>query len=151
MGGESGAEPPYDGVAVRLGARDWIVPPLNLRQLRRLAPKFALLGSVGAGMGDEQIEALIEIAHASLARNYPDLTPDQVAELIDLANAGALVKAIVGASGLVQMTARPKKEAAPGETALGENPPGEAGAGSATMTASSTGTGSATVQSTGTG
>lgn len=135
------ADPPYDGVAVRLGARDWIVPPLNLRQLRRLSPKFALLGSVGAGMGDEQIEALIEIAHASLARNYPDLTPDQVAELIDLANAGALVKAIVGASGLVQVTARAPRPTDPGEIA-----PGEVGAGSAPTT-----TGSATTQSTGTG
>jgi hypothetical protein len=115
------AELPHDGIAVRMGAREWIVPPLNLRQLKRLAPKFALLGTVGAGMGDEQIDALVEIAHAALSRNYPALTPEEVAELVDLGNAGVLVKAIVGASGL----------AAQGEDAAREPSTGEAGAGGA--------------------
>lgn len=116
------AELPYDGIAVRMGAREWIVPSLNLRQLKRLSPKFALLGKVGAAMAEEQIDALVEIAHAALSRNYPELTAEDVAELVDLGNAGALVGAIVGASGLVK--------ASP-ETNAGPHPAGEAGAGSA--------------------
>lgn len=116
------AELPYDGIAVRLGAREWIVPSLNLRQLKRLSPKFALLSKVGVAMADEQIDALIEIAHAALSRNYPDLMPEDVAELVDLGNAGALVKAIVGASGLVRT---------PTDKRVGLQPPGEAEAGSA--------------------
>ncbi|HUC62651.1 MAG TPA: hypothetical protein VMF53_11925 [Alphaproteobacteria bacterium] len=120
------AEPPYDGVPVRLGTREWIVPALNLRQLRRLAPKFALLGSVGAGMGEEQIDALVEIAHAALGRNYPTLTEDQVAELIDLANAGTLVKAIVGVSGLTQGPRAGRDRAGPGDGTVGEASAGRA-------------------------
>jgi hypothetical protein len=102
-------EPRYEGVALRMGGREWIVPALNLRQLKRLAPRFALLAGahprsggkgVGAGMTEEQIEALIEISHAALSRNYPTLTQEQVSELVDLGNAAPLMRAIVGASGL---------------------------------------------------
>ncbi len=111
-------EPRYEGVELRMGGREWIVPALNLRQLKRLAPRFALLApadspgpapahtrssgaGVGAGMTEEQIEALVEIAHAALSRNYPELTREQVSELVDLGNAALLMRAIVGASGLV--------------------------------------------------
>jgi hypothetical protein len=89
-----------DGVTVRMGGRDWIVAPLTLGQLRRLWPRVQRLGEVGAGMGDEDIASLVELVTAALRRNYPDMTSEKVADLLDLGNAGMVLNAVLTGSGL---------------------------------------------------
>lgn len=89
-----------DGVAVRMNGRDWIVAPLTLGQLRRLWPQVQRLGEVGAGMGEDEITAMVDLVTAALQRNYPDLTPEKVADLLDLGNAGAVLNAVLIGSGL---------------------------------------------------
>ena len=111
----------YDGVALRLGGRDWIVPPLNFRQLKALAPVFARVGAIDARLGEKEIDDIVRLVHAALSRNYPDLTADDVAELIDLGNAASVVRAVAGVSGL----------AASGPPREGNAPPGEAAPGAA--------------------
>jgi len=59
------------GVAVAMGGRDWIVPPLTLGQLRRLMPKVRQLTEIGASMGEAQINVLIDI----VARRYSAIIP----------------------------------------------------------------------------
>ena len=95
------------GVAVAMGGQDWIVPPLTLGQLRRLMPKVRQLTEIGASMGEAQINVLIDIVAAALQRNYPETTPDQVENLLDLGNASA----VLTGSGLK-----------PGGAAMGEAP-----------------------------
>ena len=89
-----------DGVTVRMDGRDWIVAPLTLGQLRRLWPQVQRLGEVGAGMGEDEITAMVELVTAALQRNYPDLKPEKVADLLDLGNAGAVLNAVLTGSGL---------------------------------------------------
>jgi hypothetical protein len=89
-----------DGVRVRMNGRDWIVAPLTLGQLRRLWPQVQRLGEVGTGMGEDEITAMVELVTAALQRNYPDLTPERVADLLDLGNAGAVLNAVLTGSGL---------------------------------------------------
>ncbi|HLI13478.1 MAG TPA: hypothetical protein VKY65_17945 [Alphaproteobacteria bacterium] len=89
------------GVTMRLDGRELTIAPLTLGQLKRLAPQFQLLGTIGGALRDEQIDALIAIVHAALARHHPEIAPAEVAELVDLGNAGPLLRAILGASGLV--------------------------------------------------
>ena len=108
------AEPPYDGVAVRIGDRDWIVPALSFRQLRRLQPSFQTLGRIGPAMDAAQIDAVVEIAQAALSRNYPEITREQTEEMLDLGNARAVLGAIAGVSGL-----QPAGEAAAGSRSTG--------------------------------
>jgi hypothetical protein len=98
-----------DGIAVRMGGREWIVPPLTLGQLRRLWPQVQRLGEVGAGLGEDEITAMVDLVTAALQRNYPDLTPEQVADLLDLGNSGAVLNAVLTGSGLRPTTG----EAAP--------------------------------------
>ena len=104
----------HDGIAVRLGDRDYIVPPLTFRQLRLLQPQLAIVGgSIGPVMGEERLGAIIAIAHQALQRNYPELDQDAVEELVDLGNAARLMQAIAGISGLSA------SEAVPGEALAG--------------------------------
>src|SRR5436305_14161744 len=88
------------GVAVAMGGHDWVVPPLTLGQLRRLMPKVRELTEIGASMGEAQIAVLVEIVMAALQRNYPNLTADEVENLLDLGNAGAVLNAVLTGSGL---------------------------------------------------
>jgi hypothetical protein len=106
-----------------MGGQDWMVPPLTLGQLRRLMPKVRQLTEIGASMGEAQIAVLVDIVTAALQRNYPEMTPDKVENLLDLGNASAVLNAVLTGSGLK-----------PGGAAMGEAPaPGtSSGADSAT-------------------
>jgi hypothetical protein len=106
------------GVAVAMGGQDWMVPPLTLGQLRRLMPKVRQLTEIGAAMGEAQIAVLIDIVTAALQRNYPEMTPDEVENLLDLGNAGVVLNAVLTGSGLK-----------PGGAAVGEAPAPETNSG----------------------
>jgi hypothetical protein len=104
------------GVAVAMGGKDWLVPPLTLGQLRRLMPKVRELTEIGASMGESQIAVLVEIVTAALQRNYPDMAMDQVENLLDLGNASVVLNAVLTGSGL-KPRGNPVGEAeAPGTT-----------------------------------
>ncbi len=93
-----------DGVSVRMGGREWTVPPLTLGQMKRLAPKLAVLSVAGApsAMTAEQIDAIGQIVAAALSRNYPEMTPENVLELLDGGNTVAVYAAVLTGSGLKQ-------------------------------------------------
>jgi hypothetical protein len=88
------------GVIVKMGGRDWEVPPLTMGQLRKLMPKVRELSGISAGMGEEQIAILCEIVAAALSRNYPDMDAERVENLLDLGNAGSVLSAVLSGSGL---------------------------------------------------
>src|SRR5690349_756993 len=88
------------GVAVAMGDCDWVVPPLTLGQLRRLMPQVRQLTEIGASMGEAQIAVLVDIVTAALQRNYPEMTPGEVENLLDLGNASAVLNAVLTGSGL---------------------------------------------------
>ena len=88
------------GLVVAMGGEDWIVPPLTLGQLRRLMPKVRQLTEIGASMGEAQIAVLIDIVSAALQRNYPEMTPEKVENLLDLGNASVVLNAVLTGSGL---------------------------------------------------
>jgi len=102
------------GVAVAMGGQDWIVPPLTLGQLRRLMPKVRQLTEIGVSMGEAQINVLIDIVAAALQRNYPEMTPDKVENLLDLGNASAVLNAVLTGSGLKPGGAAMGEASAPG-------------------------------------
>ncbi len=93
-----------------MGGENWLIPPLTLGQLRRLMPKVRQLTEIDSSMGESQIGVLVEIVAAALQRNYPEMTPETVENLLDLGNAGAVLNTVLTGSGLT----------------LRNDPPGEA-------------------------
>ncbi len=91
----------FEGVKVRLGDRDYIIPPLNLGSIKRLREDINVLSAVRVGemMTDEQIDSAVRIFHAALSRNYPDITIEEVEEAVDLGNIATVTKAMMKASG----------------------------------------------------
>jgi hypothetical protein len=96
-----------EGVVIRIAGKEWTVPPLTFRQLRRLQPQIELLATIGAAATPQQIAAVSEIVHAALSRNYPALSTDDVEEMLDLGNAARVISAILRGSGLNAGEAKP--------------------------------------------
>lgn len=98
------APEPEDGVPVKLAGREYLLPAIYIGPLRRLTKKLA--AAEAAADQDAIFEASCEIVHASLSRNYPEITLEQLQEsMITAANMQPLVRAAVGQSGLEPISA----------------------------------------------
>lgn len=94
--------PQIEGAKVSMGGKDWVIPALSLGQVKRLQGKLAALGKKG---GTELLQAtddVVEVVHAALSRNYPNIKPEDVSDMLDLRNMGPAVQAVMGQSGLVE-------------------------------------------------
>lgn len=96
--------PKFEGEIINLAGTDYTVPALSLRQVREMAPKLDLLDSNETGLpAVEQVDALVDVLHAALQRNYPSITKDELLDLIDLGNMTTLIKAAMRTSGMVKL------------------------------------------------
>jgi hypothetical protein len=93
----------FNGVAIRMGGKDWIVPALSIGQVRRLMPEISKVttSDSGAVLPDDVAQSALNIIHAALSRNYPDVTKEMLEDLIDLGNFRKIIEAIMGVSGLI--------------------------------------------------
>jgi hypothetical protein len=107
------AVPKYDGVTMKLGGEDYVLPPLNMARVKKIIPLLEKLQTVKTTM--EEIDIVIEVIHLGLSRNYPDITKEDIAELIDLGNAKEVIEALLLASGF----ARKSGEALAGNGPIG--------------------------------
>ena len=89
------------GTRMNLGGEWYVLPPLNLRQCEEFGDLIATLGEASTRPLNEQLKMALPLIHASLTRNYPDITADQVRELIDFGNFTEAAKAVVSSSGYV--------------------------------------------------
>ena len=106
--------PDKGGQWVRMGESQYKVAPLNFRGLREMAPQLDLLKSIAPGTmpNQEQVDALVKIAHASLRRNYPEMTEEEVGDRLDFGNFGNVLSSVIGVSGLIK---KEEPAAGPGE------------------------------------
>lgn len=95
-----------DGVKLSLGGRDFIVPALTLKSLRKLTESGTLkkLNVTGGELSLENMDAVATVVHAAISRNYSDVTVDDLLELLDLENMQRVLPAVMAASGLKRDT-----------------------------------------------
>lgn len=90
------------GVVHDFFGRRLVLAPLNMGPLRQLLERTKTMGQEATV---DQIDTVIDAVHASLRRNYPDITRDEVEnELVDAANAELLMPIIMNRSGLKSVT-----------------------------------------------
>lgn len=108
--------PKHDGLVVRMDGRDWVVPPLSLAQLRKHEEDLKKVRDITPFSPVAEVEPAIRVIHAAMTRNYPDLTQEQVEELLDVGNVGRVMLAVCAMSGLEQA----KEGGAEGEAPAGK-------------------------------
>lgn len=109
------------GIPLMLGdGKEYTVAPLTLGALEDYGDA---LNNIGA-LDKASVATTIDVALASLKRNYPDMTREQVRNLIDVENMDRVFQACMDVSGLLRKELEATQAAAAGES-LGEAP-GEA-------------------------
>jgi hypothetical protein len=110
------ADPRFEGQTLKLGDREFVVPPLNWKRIRKLLPVLERIRSVGPVMVREFTEAMlddyIEVIYEAVSRNYPEVTRDELEDLVDLVTAPQVFMAVMGQSGLAQGEPAPGMEGA---------------------------------------
>lgn len=100
------------GIAIDFSGRVLVVPPLNLKSLQQLQER---LEKFQGSISPESVETVIEATHAALLRNYPELSKDEVSEMIDLGNMMEVMEAVMDVSGLKRKAAEAMGEPKQGE------------------------------------
>ena len=67
------------------GGKFYTLAPLPLIHLQRLQERIDGL-SVSSAMDPQSLSTIFEVLHASLVRNYPDMTFEQSSALVDVGN-----------------------------------------------------------------
>lgn len=86
------------GTEVEMGGETFVVPPLNLASLEQLEDRLAAF--TGDVFKAEQRAIAIDATLAALRRNYPDMTRERLAELLDVGNMARVVAAVMGVSAI---------------------------------------------------
>lgn len=104
----------FEGTAVMMGGREFVAPPLSFGQIKRLKPVLEGLDAAqkNGGFNLDAIDGMVQVVHMALSRNYPDLTTEEVEEMLDTANVMKVFAAIMGVSGFVQGGERAAESAA---------------------------------------
>ena len=100
------------GIEMDLGGRRWMIPPLNLAALEHLSDRLA---GFSGGLDAASVSTVVDAAFYALLRNYPEISRDEVADMIDIANMEAVMSALMNVSGLEAKAG----EAKAGEAGLG--------------------------------
>lgn len=107
----------HKGIPKELGGVTYVIPPLPLGALEQLqAQGIALDDNINS---PQQVTTVIDVAHIALRRNYPELTRDQVGELIDLGNMVEVFEAAMDVSGVLR---KALEDAAQGESTGAQTP-----------------------------
>lgn len=85
------------GITLELGGENFVVPPLSLGALEMLQERIA---AFTGGLDKGSVATVIDCLHASLGRNYPEKTREDVADLVDVANMGDVMEAVMDVSGM---------------------------------------------------
>lgn len=85
------------GIPMTLGdGKEYVIPPLTLGALEDLQDRIDKV----AGVDSASIGTMIDVGLAALKRNYPDITREDVRQLMDLENMEEVFTSALDASGL---------------------------------------------------
>lgn len=95
-----------DGARIRLRGREFTIPPLTLAAIKRLTLNGSIAAinaaSASGAMSVEQIDAALALVYEAMRPNYPDITVDEIADLVDMGNMKPVVQAVMAQSGFVE-------------------------------------------------
>lgn len=89
------------GIKINMGGTEYVVPPLNFRQLEEHSEKLVQLSRMKVGETIyTDMTKIVPVVQAALSRNYPDITEEEVRNMLDMGNYRAVVDAVLAVSGL---------------------------------------------------
>jgi hypothetical protein len=106
-----------EGVEIKMGDRTYTVPPLNFRQLKKYSADLARFSTItNGGNPYDGMTLAVPVITAAIQRNYPDVTEDEVSDMIDMGNYRRVLEAVMGVSGIADAVLRQHKAVVAGES-----------------------------------
>jgi len=117
--------PALEGIPIQLGGQTYTLPPCSLATLKRHSAgidKFAKAGGQ-IELSGEGVDLIIAVLTEALARNYPDITAEALAEHVGVDTMVEFFQAALDVSGLIrkQRQAQSSGSTAQGGGTLGES------------------------------
>ncbi len=113
--------PVFEGVPIKLGGVDYVLPPMNIDALEKYMPvveSWAQPSDLPPMQGVmKQVRDVAEMIHAALQLNYPDLSLAEVRASLNLKNANSMLHQLLEVSGLARTES--------GEASAGGAPTGD--------------------------
>jgi hypothetical protein len=81
------------------GGRVYMIAPLSLGALQLMQDRLAALPTLSS-IDPVAVKTMIEAAHLALQRNYPDITVQEVGELLDVSNIADVYECLLDAAGV---------------------------------------------------
>lgn len=110
---EQGKQLKYEGVEVRIGDQQYIMPSLSVSQAKRYWPQLLELDNAGVTVDEmksimpKKFEDMVTVIHAALSRNYPDMTAEALVDIISISQVKSLMEVVMGQSGFGVGEAKP--------------------------------------------
>lgn len=93
------SSPKFPGVSIVVAGSTFVVPRLSLRQMQVLKDQLKRIQEKAKEIDlDAQIGDITDIVHAAVGRNYPDLSRDELGDLLDLGTVGPFLRAAIDGS-----------------------------------------------------
>jgi hypothetical protein len=89
------------GKEIELGGKMYVVPPLSLSKVEYYQDQLV---NFTGGLDPKSVKLVSEVTHAAIARNYPDMTLEEVKDILDLGNMVEVFQAVLQVSGFVMST-----------------------------------------------
>jgi len=81
------------GATIKIDGQPFVFAPLSLGAVEKLLPALQ-------GFSPNDVGTVIDVAHKSLKRNYPDITRDDVADMLYIDQLEEVMSVVMSASGL---------------------------------------------------
>lgn len=91
----------HKGTVINLGDKDYTFAPLTLGSIELLQEK---LSKIDSNFSLKDVSIIIEVAHRSLVRNYPEITREEVADLVDISNMQEIFMTVMNMSEMKSQT-----------------------------------------------
>lgn len=93
----------YAGVPVYMNGRNYFIPSLSTKDFRANYDALSASPAEG-GHPNEMFSQYIPIIGLALRRNYPDITDEQLEDMLDLRTFRLAIRAVQDASGMEPVT-----------------------------------------------
>ena len=104
------------------GGKVYVIAPLSIGVLVRMQAKLEALSSTSS-LAADAIATILKATHASLLRNYPDISEEQVGDLVDVGNMHEVINLVLDVGGFKRKAAEDAAKKPSAQTAVAPPPP----------------------------
>lgn len=87
------------GVWVQMGLEEYRIPPLGFGALKDIGERMKILQGIKDIPNADQLACVAEIVQLAMKRNYPDITVDNILDMLDMGNFHEVLGAVLATAG----------------------------------------------------